>query len=124
MRQKFFILLALVTASTGFAGAAVGQLRPWEISIAGGPSFPVGDLADVAGTGYHVEGSVGFNVPLMPFGIRADALWQEFKDEEEGWFRQIGAVANATFGVPLVIIEPYALVNVSYLRTDSPEEAH
>lgn len=100
------------------------QLRPWEISIAGGPSFPTGELSEEAGTGYHVQGSIGFDVPLLPFGIRADALWQEVPDDNEGWFRQIGGLVNATFGIPLIVVEPYALAGVGFLRTETPDVAH
>ena len=42
-------------------------------------------LADAAGTGYHVQGSIGFGLPMLPFGIRADALWNEVPDETDGW---------------------------------------
>ena len=106
------------------AGSLEGQLRPWEISIAGGPTIPTGDLADAAGTGYHVQGSIGFGLPMLPFGIRADALWNEVPDETDGWFRQIGGLVNATIGVPLVIVEPYVLAGVGYLRTEVPDIAH
>ena len=61
----------------------------------------------------------------MPeLGLRADVLWQELKDEEAEWFRQIGGVLNAVVGIPLVIVEPYALAGVSYMRTEPPEVAH
>ena len=113
--------LLLVAAATSSAEA---QLRPWEISIAGGPSFPTGELADEAGTGYHVQGSIGFDLPLLPFGLRADALWQEVPDDQDEWFRQIGGIANATFGIPLIIVEPYALAGVGFLRTETPETTH
>lgn len=121
MRRSLFVLFAAVfTASIALPEQAEGQYRPWEISIGGGPSFPTGDFSDIAGTGYHVQGSVGFDLPLLPFGLRADVLWQEL-DAQDDWFRQVGGLANATFGLPLIFIQPYALVGAGVIRTSAPD---
>lgn len=121
MRKYLFVALAAALGSVAAAGDAEAQLRPWEISIAGGPSFTTGDFSEVAGTGYHVQGSIGFGVPMLPFGVRVDALWQEVPAEVgDEYYRQIGGLVNATFGVPLVVIEPYGLVGAGYISTDSP----
>lgn len=124
MRKYLVILSAAVVAAVSQAAPAEAQLRPWEISIAGGPSFPVGDLRDEANLGYHVQGSVGFGVPMLPLGLRVDAFWQEVPDATEGNFRQIGGLLNGTFGLPLVFISPYGLVGVGVLRTETPTVAH
>lgn len=122
MTRSGFFAAAVAMLGIAVATPAEAQLRPWEISIAGGPSFPMSDLKDQADTGYHVEGSVGFDVPMLPFGIRADAFWQEFPDSDDGWFRQIGGILNATAGVPMAVIQPYVLAGVGYLRTETPNE--
>lgn len=124
MRQLKWPVLSAVLMAGIWHGTAEAQIRPWEVSIAGGPSIPQGDFAEEAGTGYHVQGSVGMNVPLLPFGVRADVLWQELQDEESEWFRQIGGALNATFAIPVPVIEPYALAGVSYMRTEAPDELH
>lgn len=124
MRKGLFVAAAALLATVSTAAIAEAQYRPWEISIAGGPSLARGDIAQEAGTGYHVQGSVGFGLPLLPFGFRVDALWQELRDDHDGWFRQIGGLANATFGIPLVFIEPYGLVGAGYLRAQEPDVDH
>jgi opacity protein-like surface antigen len=124
MRRRSVAALAGALGVILAAGTAEAQLRPWEISIAGGPSFPVGELRDEAGTGFHVQGSVGFDLGALPFGVRLDALWQEVPDVTEGWFRQVGGLANLTFGLPISVISPYALVGVGYLRTTEPDVDH
>lgn len=116
-----FLALALAAFT---AAPAAAQLRPWEISIAGGPSIPTGSFSDEAGTGYHVQGSVGFGIPLFPVGLRADLLWQEFPDETSGFFREIGGIANATLGMPLLLIEPYVLGGVGVFSHSAPDELH
>ena len=66
---------------------------------------------------------MGFAPQALPFGLRFDLLWQELDDEDE-WFRQIGGLANATFGIPLIFIQPYALVGGGVIRTESPDVVH
>lgn len=121
-----------ITSSLALGGLALfltgapaeAQLRPWEISIAGGPTLATGSFDDEANTGYHVQGSVGFGIPLFPVGARADLLWQELPDEHGGNFRHIGGIANATLGLPLVFIEPYVLAGVGIFSITEPEEDH
>lgn len=121
MRKLLVVLLFALTGAISFAPEASAQLRPWEISIVGGPSFATGDFDAVANTGYHVQGSVGFDMPLLPLGLRLDALWQELPHENDGWYRQIGALANGVFELPAPLIRPYGLVGVGFIRTEAPE---
>jgi hypothetical protein len=123
MRSIRWSVLPAIAFAVACHGTAEAQYRPWEISIGGGPTIPRGDFAELAKTGYHVQASVGSKSSL-PVGIRADVLWQELKDEEAEWYRQVGGALNATYEVPLMSIEPYVLAGGSYLRTESPEVAH
>jgi len=126
MKRELFTLLTVAVVTAGWAGGAEAQIRPWQISIAGGPSLPTGDFRDEANTGFHVQGSVGFDVPLFPLGIRADLLWQELPDAiaDGEWFRQIGGMLNGTFGIPLVFIRPYGLIGGGLLNTRTPDVQH
>jgi opacity protein-like surface antigen len=123
MRKGLFVALSALFAVVSAPTLADAQIRPWTISIGGGPSLARGEMAREAGTGFHVQGSVGFGLPLLPFGIRADALWQELSDEGE-WFRQVGGLLNATFGLPMVVITPYGLVGAGFLRATAPAVQH
>lgn len=124
--RRFGVMTSLALAGAALlAGSpAEAQLRPWEISIAGGPTLATGSFADMANTGYHVQGSVGIGIPLFPVGVRADLLWQEMPDVAGGNFRHIGGIANATLGLPLVLIEPYVLAGVGMFSISEPEEDH
>ncbi|MEX2571844.1 MAG: outer membrane beta-barrel protein [Gemmatimonadota bacterium] len=124
MNRGLVVVIPVMIAALAGVSTAEAQLRPWQISIAGGPSFATGEFSDQAGTGYNVQGSVGFSLPLLPFGVRGDLFWQELPDEEDGWFRQIGGLLNAVFEVPLVIVQPYGLVGGGVLRTDTPDVDH
>ncbi|MQA90709.1 MAG: outer membrane beta-barrel protein [Gemmatimonas sp.] len=120
MRKQLIVLLAGLVGAVTLGGQAEAQVRPWEISIAGGPSFATGDFSDVVDTGYHVQGSVGFDPPLLPIGLRADLFWQELPsatDANDDWARQIGVHANAIFEMPFALIQPYGLAGIGIMNS-------
>jgi opacity protein-like surface antigen len=123
--MKKIAFVTMIAAAAAFASPADAQVRPFQISIAGGPSFPTGHLSDEAGTGYNVQGSVGFGVRGLPFGLRADLLWQEFPlTGVDGHFRQIGGLLNATFALPLPFMQPYLLAGAGLINHSEPETVH
>jgi hypothetical protein len=123
--QKFAIpMLALAVAAMLGAETASAQVRPFTIGISGGPTIPSGDLADEAGTGYHVQGSVGVPAPLLPGTFRLDLLWQELPDEHVGNFRQLGALLNVLFALPTVGAQPYLLGGIGVISTREPDVEH
>jgi hypothetical protein len=82
------------------------------IGIGGGPSTAASGLGDF-GTGWHAQGSLSIGLPLLPFGVRGDLLYQQLPHSGEGDdYRQIAGVANATLDVlpiPLMPVRPYLL---------------
>lgn len=115
-----FVGLVLLLA-VGAAPAAA-QLPFVSASVAAGPSFPAGDFADVAGTGFVFQGSLGLEPPVLPLGVRADVLWQQLPDEVSGEFRELGFFLNATLGLPLVVAEPYVLGGIGTVEHEVPEQ--
>lgn len=71
-----------------------------------------------------MQASVGFAPPLLPVGVRADLLWQEYPDEHEGTFREVGGLANAVVTLPLAVARPYLLGGAGVVRHSAPEEDH
>lgn len=123
--RKTMMVAGLAAALVAGGGSADAQTRPFTIGLAGGPSFPVGEeFGAEAGTGYHVQASVGFAPAALPVGLRADLLWQEFPDEHEGTFREIGGLANVLVGIPLPVARPYLLGGVGVVSHTPPGEDH
>jgi opacity protein-like surface antigen len=71
-----------------------------------------------------VQASIGFTPALLPVGVRADLLWQEYPDEIGGNFREVGGLANAILALPLGIARPYLLGGVGLINHNAPEEEH
>lgn len=120
-----YAMVGLGAAMLVAATSVQAQQRPVTFGISGGPSFPLGsEFSDEAGTGYHVQGSIGFTPAALPVGLRADVLWQEFPDEHDGTFREIGALLNAIAGAPFGSARGYVLAGAGVVNHSPPEEAH
>jgi opacity protein-like surface antigen len=67
---------ALCAASVGRAHSQAFSLL--KFGFGGGPSFPVGDLVEVAATGFNVRGIIGLGAPGLPVGLRAEVTYDWF----------------------------------------------
>lgn len=108
------------------AAPAAGQV---SLSVAGGPSFPVGHLGDEFDLGYHIQASAGLSVPL-PVGLRVDAAWNRFP-ETGGAFNSISGSVNGILGLGGIGFSPYLIAGlgiynsrVSHDDDDDPGHDH
>lgn len=122
MRSRTTVLAAAL-ALAALPASAAAQV---SVGIGGGPSTPLGEFGDEAGTGFHAQASLSVGVPLIPVGFRGDLVFQQFPDEHAGNFRQVGGLANATLGLPLplIVLSPYAVGGVGVFHHSAPDEAH
>lgn len=89
------MITTLVRWTCGAAGAAVlfasgagelsaqqvqAQPRTISVGIAAGPTFPVGDFADLAdmNTGWTVVGHIGWQPPRQAFGLRGEIAYARY----------------------------------------------
>lgn len=126
MRKGLFALL-VVSGVVGIRPAPAAA-QQWQVSLGAGPSIPVSRLGEEAETGYHLQGSLGYQLPALPAGVRLDLLYQDFDAVEREpsidvsyggeWYRQLSAILNFTISSPtsLGFIQPYALVGGGYIR--------
>lgn len=125
MRKTILCTGLLAAALLAGAESADAQARPFTIGIAAGPSFPSGgEFAEEAGTGYHAQLSVGMSPAMLPVGVRLDLLWQQFPDEHEGNFREIGGLGNVVLALPVPLLRPYLLAGGGMMNHDAPDEDH
>lgn len=124
MFVRMLVGSTLMFAAMALPSATSAQARPFSIGISGGPNLPVGRFADEVGTGFHVQGSLGFTPRLLPVGVRADLLYQSFPDEHSGSFTEIGGMLNALLGLPLPLARPYAIGGVGLINHNEPDVQH
>lgn len=122
MRQRVTLTLLAFVVAIALPAAAVAQIPGVRIGLAGGPSFPLGDLADAATTGFHARGSLGLEMPLIPLGVRGDLLWHRFPvDDADGHFTGVGGLVNGTWRMPFPIIQPYLVAGAGFIRYSDPD---
>lgn len=91
----------IIAAASAPLSAQVAVSRPVRFGIMGGATVPVSDLSDISKTGWNAGALVEAGVPLFPWGLRIDAMWNQFgeKDTDAGTVKNriIDGTVNATY---------------------------
>lgn len=108
VRASFTMVAAALAFSAADAQAQIG------FSVAGGPTFPMGDAGDVLDMGYHAKVAASFKVPVLPIGLEADAMWNQFdySDLDDANSRILSGTLNAVINLPTPGITPYIIGGV------------
>jgi opacity protein-like surface antigen len=115
-------LLAAVCA--GVVSAAVpleAQQRPISIGLAGGVSFPQGDLADGVNTGWHALGNLWLSTLMQPLGLRLDVAYNRFELSDADGNQSVGsATLNGTYRLPMTNspMSPYLIAGLGAYRSE------
>lgn len=111
MKRILFVAAIIALVGTGLPRQAEAQVI--RAGLAAGPSIPVGDLGNVASTGFHAQGMLGLQLPLLPVRFRGELLFQRFPLDTDGNFQQFAGVANVLYTlVPTPMITPYLIGGV------------
>lgn len=105
------------------AGSTSAQV---QLSIAGGPSFPLGTLGDVVEMGYHAQVSGALSLPLLPVGVRVDGMINRFPEAGDN-FQVLSGSVNAILSIPSIGITPYLIGGLGAYNsrfTDAGEPGH
>lgn len=80
MKHRCYVLgvLALLTAASSARSQETADGRNLTFGLGGGVGFPVGDFGDIAETGFHAQGMVGFTIPGLPIRLRGDLMYHSF----------------------------------------------
>jgi hypothetical protein len=123
--QRFWKSAAVVAAFVVGMPAAEAAAQV-NLSVAGGPSFPIGHLGEEFDLGYHVQLSAGLATTL-PVGLRIDAGFNRFP-ETGGAFQSISGSVNGVLGLGGVGFAPYLIggagVYNSRVSHDEDEPGH
>ncbi|MCA2985730.1 outer membrane beta-barrel protein [Gemmatimonas sp.] len=121
---------ALIAAVMGPATlGAQSTDRSVSVGVSGGLSLPMGDLGDVANSGYNLTGHLFFKpAALQSVRLRADVSvdqW-DYKDVVvyKGSTRAIGFVGNVLYDIPTEsssMLRPYVLGGLGIFNTRNPE---
>jgi hypothetical protein len=106
MNRNWTYALAIATfALVAGSSSAAGQVG---LSVGGGPTIPLGALADDADMGFNIQASAALAPAMLPFGLRVDGAYNRFPDDH-GHFRVISGTVNAVFNLPMQGLSPYII---------------
>jgi hypothetical protein len=107
MRRVLLATTAGLALAMAAAPAAHAQVN---LGLAGGPVSAVGQLANVVNAGFHGGVAVDLGIPLLPFGVRADAMFQRMPGAGGGAdFNQLFGTLNGRVGLlPIPLVSAYA----------------
>lgn len=113
MKRSISLALAAVLA---MAAPAAGQ----SIYVMVGPSFPIGDYGDYAGTGFHLAG--GFSLDLVAdLSVYAEGFWgQNNHSDSDAKTRPYGAYSGLLyeFETDALPVDPYIFGGIGILVHD------
>lgn len=113
-RSHIIAALVLFLAPTG-ATAQLGGM------VGGGLSSPIGDLGDVASSGYHGRLAVRAGVPTLPVAVRLDGDYHRLGEATSAFDPTsiLGGALGVVFTLPAVGLSPYFLLGVGRYRVDA-----
>ena len=119
MRSTTIVVLSLVTLTATSADAQFhtnqqGSRRPVSVAFGGGASVPVGNYKDVLKAGWNGQGSLIFNLPGIPFALRADLNYNKFTFENNLPFSTGGGTAATTDDITQQIFGGLANITVPF----------
>jgi hypothetical protein len=86
-----FTLLSVFTLASAVEVAA--QDRPFTFGLAGGASFPLGEIADEYDAGFHLAGLFELaSLGNLPLGLRLEGGFQKFTHDDESLTHLFGRV--------------------------------
>jgi hypothetical protein len=119
------ITTTIAILAAGLALTATDAAAQVRLSVAGGPSFPVGHLADEMDTGFNVLLGAGLSVPVLPVGIRVDGMLNQFPESgHDGNFRVISGSVNAILDIPMVVARPYIIGGLGVYNSRFTDDDH
>lgn len=72
----------LIAGSGAPLAAQVALASPVRFGITGGATVPLGDLKDIAKTGWNAGVLLDIGLPLVPIGFRVDGTWNQLANKE------------------------------------------
>ena len=118
VKTAFAVVAAAFAFSAAEAQAQIG------FSIAGGPSFALGDFGDNVDMGYHVKAAAHFSMPMLPVGLQAEGMWSRWNHEsiDDAKATILNGSLNAVINLPTPGFSPYIIGGVGYynLKEETP----
>lgn len=115
MSRRFLAVLAagMLAATPHILPAQLST----SISLAGGLSAPVAELANRVDAGYNLAGALSFGAPLIPLGVRLEVGYNAFNGKSTAFttytdHKIVSGTVNATLALGPTGASPYLIGGV------------
>ncbi len=121
MKRIVSVVLAAGGALLLSAASAQAQV---SVGVGGGLTIPLGDLGDVAKTGWHGLANVGYNLP-SGLGLRGDFYYGENKfDGASGKTKLAGGFGNILYNFKGAgTVHPYVIGSIGFVNAKGEASA-
>jgi hypothetical protein len=104
-------LIVSSLAAGALALAAPAAHAQVGFGIGGGPTFPTGNLSNAVNAGFHGGVVVDLGIPLLPLGVRGDAMLHHMPGVGNAPnLRQFAATVNGRFSLlPLPLVSAFVI---------------
>ena len=118
MRNLSNLTVAAAAALALTAGAAEAQ-RP-TVGVGGGATFPVGDVGEQNGAGWHGLITMGYRPAASALGFRLDGMYHDMGADDVSGARDLRAIAltgNVVLEMPGMAVRPYLIGGAGLYNT-------
>jgi outer membrane protein with beta-barrel domain len=117
--KRWVLAAACLSAVSAFP--SLHAQRPISVGVAGGVSFPQGDLSDGVNTGWHALATVAVSTLMQPLGLRLDVAYNRFAFSDVDGHQTVGsATFNGTYRLPMTNspMSPYLISGLGAYRSE------
>ena len=112
--------LTLAAAALALTTAATAEAQRPTVGVGGGVTFPVSDLGDENGAGWHGLITMGYRPVNSVLGFRLDGAYHDLGADNVGGARDLRAIAltgNVVLEMPGVAVRPYLIGGAGLYNT-------
>jgi opacity protein-like surface antigen len=114
-RITVIAVVAALSAPIAGAQGVTSDSKLFSFGVSGGVSVPVGDMSNIANTGYNVGGHIALGMRVLPISLRGDVNYDSFdakmpdNKKDHVWSYTV----NAVYEIPMATaIKPYFIGGV------------
>ena len=111
--------LTIAAAALALAASTAAAQRP-TVGVGGGATFPVGDVGDQNGAGWHGLITMGYRPAASVLGFRLDGMYHDMGADDVAGARDLRAIAltgNLVVEMPGTAVRPYLIGGAGLYNT-------
>ena len=117
MKRSLIGAAVALACICGATTASAQSVSPIRFGVAGGLTLPQGDDADFVSAGYHILGTLGFQAPMVPAGLRVDLAYNKMGEKDDSGldYTVLSGTLNGMFNLGMApTVSPYLIGGLGF----------